>query len=223
MNFRKKPNSRVIFHTGRGGRFHNAGYKTAKKVLRSNYFDASEAEYFGYHLYYYYKGEPFDLPATSKGWKGINPQEIKVLDGGGDEVCDYSDVLADYGTMNFDNEYDSITWKAFYLLEESDLFVMIRDLSVYEYYDGLLEAKDFDYKKGKLHRFKLFNETLLRLLFLDGKGLNLSACETAEILSDDYPTSLRGLIKCGLIEEADSESEEFTVLHKGKRYQLNWN
>lgn len=202
------PKKKIIFHTGRGGRFHNGGYITAKKIIANN-FDAVEAEKLGYNVFYNYKGEPFDLPATPEEWEGIDPQEIKVLDGGGDEVCDYSDILADYGTMNFDNEYDGITWKTFDLLEEEDFFVMLRDLTTYECYTLFVESDKYNFY-------------LLQLLFLDGKRLNLSARETAEILADDYPTDFDELVNCGLIEEYDPEGGEYSVVKDGKRYQLNW-
>lgn len=109
---------KVLFHTGRGGRFNNAGHVTAEGVIKS--FDP---EYYGINIF---TNEDEDNP------------EVRLENG--EVVCNLNDLDSDNGSFNIDNDYNSYHWVAFKDLEEKDLEIMIRDLSTYQYEDELIES-----------------------------------------------------------------------------------
>ena len=107
---------KVLFHTGRGGRFYNSGYTTAEGVIES--FDP---EYYGINVF---SDEE-------------NP-EIRLENG--KVVCNLNDLDSDNGSFNIDNDFDSYHWVSFKDLNEEDLKIIIRDLSAYQYRDELIES-----------------------------------------------------------------------------------
>ena len=109
---------KVLFHTGRGGRFYNSGYTTAEGVIES--FDS---EYYGINVF---SNEDEENP------------EIRLENG--KVVCNFNDLYSDNGSFNIDNDFDSYRWVAFKDLDEEDLEIMIRDLSIYQYRDELIES-----------------------------------------------------------------------------------
>ena len=107
---------KVLFHTGRGGRFYNSGYTTAEDVIES-----FNPEYYGISVF---SDEE-------------NP-EIRLENG--KVVCNLNDLDSDNGSFNIDNDFDSYHWVAFKDLDENDLEIIIRDLRTYEFKDELIES-----------------------------------------------------------------------------------
>ena len=107
---------KVLFHTGRGGRFYNSGYTTAEGVIES-----FNPEYYGINVF---SDEE-------------NP-EIRLENG--KVVCNLNDLDSDNGSFNIDNDFDSYHWVAFKDLDEDDLKIIIRDLRTYEFKDELIES-----------------------------------------------------------------------------------
>ncbi|MDK7376092.1 hypothetical protein QP519_11170 [Weeksella virosa] len=106
---------KVLFHTGRGGRFYNAGHVTAKAVIES--FDP---EYYGINVY-------------------IDEKTNEVSLSNGEIVCTTDDLMSDRGSFEIDGDYDTYYWIPFNELDEKDLKIMIRDLGTYEFKDELIE------------------------------------------------------------------------------------
>ena len=109
---------KVLFHTGRGGRFYNSGYTTAEGVIES--FDPG---YYGINVF---RNEDEENP------------EIRLENG--KVVCNFNDLYSDNGSFNIDNDFDSYHWVAFKDLDEEDLEIIIRDLPTYQYRDELIES-----------------------------------------------------------------------------------
>mgnify|MGYP003618510360 CR=1 FL=1 len=107
---------KVLFHTGRGGRFYNSGYTTAEDVI-----EPFNPEYYGISVF---SDEE-------------NP-EIRLENG--KVVCNLNDLDSDNGSFNIDNDFDSYHWVAFKDLDENDLEIIIRDLRTYEFKDELIES-----------------------------------------------------------------------------------
>lgn len=87
----------AIFHTGRGGRFNNAGYREFK-----GFFDSFDAEYFGESIF-------------------IDEDAGIITDESGNEVCTVEEYNSNNGTLNLDNDYDKYDWKPVSELEESEI------------------------------------------------------------------------------------------------------
>ena len=109
---------KVLFHTGRGGRFYNSGYTTAEDVIES-----FNPEYYGISVF---SNEDEENP------------EIRLENG--KVVCTTDDLDSDNGAFNIDNDFDSYHWVTFKDLNEEDLKIIIRDLSTYQYRDELIES-----------------------------------------------------------------------------------
>ena len=123
---------KVLFHTGRGGRFYNAGHKTCKGII--DYFNP---EYYGINIYY---DEEEDNP--------------KVRLDNGEVACSLAELNADRGSFNIDNDYDTYSWCPISELDEEEMKIIVRDLKPYEY-KGLLIENGVDKRV-----FKLLEETL---------------------------------------------------------------
>lgn len=108
----------VLFHTGRGGRFYNAGYKTCKGLI-----DSFNPEYYGINIFY---DENEDNP------------DVKLDNG--EVACTLDELNSQSGTFNIDNDYNSYDWCPISELDENELEIMIRDLSPYEYKDALIDS-----------------------------------------------------------------------------------
>lgn len=106
---------KVLFHTGRGGRFYNSGYVTAKSVIES--FDP---EYYGIDVF-------------------IDENTNEVSLSNGEIVCTTDDLMSDRGSFEIDGDYDTYNWIPFNELDEKDMKIMIRDLGTYEFKDELIE------------------------------------------------------------------------------------
>jgi hypothetical protein len=196
--------SRVIFHRGRN--YNRSGHTFINKAIKiiDGVFDAGEADLLGYNLFYNLNDEPFDLPQNDEAWQGINPRDIKLLDSCGDEVCDYEDVLADMGSMNFDGDYDTIYWVTFDKLDRNDLVIIFNTLKPYEYYNDFVKSNVFD-------------EKVLDILFKGGDDINSTPEDCASML---YDNSFEDLINKRFVEEKDNDSNEYFVTYKNKKYQL---
>lgn len=109
---------KVLFHTGRGGRFNNSGFKTCKGLV-----DSFNPEYYGINVY-------FD-PEES------NPDV--TLDNG-EVACTLEELKADSGSFKIDNDYDTYSWCLISDLDEEELSILVRDLKPYEYKDALIES-----------------------------------------------------------------------------------
>lgn len=109
---------KVLFHTGRGGRFNNAGHVTCKGLVES-----FNPEYYGINIYFNEEEE--------------NPN---ILLENSEVVCTLNELKADSGSFNIDNDYNSYHWLPVADLDENDILIMIRDLSTYEYKDELIES-----------------------------------------------------------------------------------
>ena len=107
---------KVLFHTGRGGRFYNSGYTTAKDVIES-----FNPEYYGISVF-------------------SDEENPEIRLGNGKVVCNLNDLDSDNGSFNIDNDFDSYHWVAFKDLDENDLEIIIRDLRTYEFKDELIES-----------------------------------------------------------------------------------
>ena len=109
---------KVLFRTGRGGRFNNAGHVTAEGVIGE-----FNPEYFGINIYF-----------------NDNEENPEIRLDNGEVVCNLNDLDSDNGSFNIDNDYNSYHWVAFKDLDENDLKIMIRDLSEHEYRYELIES-----------------------------------------------------------------------------------
>ena len=107
---------KVLFHTGRGGRFYNSGYTTAKDVIES-----FNPEYYGISVF-------------------SDEENLEIRLENGKVVCNLNDLDSDNGSFNIDNDFDSYHWVAFKDLDEDDLKIIIRDLYTYQYRDELIES-----------------------------------------------------------------------------------
>ena len=107
---------KVLFHTGRGGRFYNSGYTTAKDVIGS-----FNPEYYGISVF-------------------SDEENLEIRLENGKVVCTTDDLDSDNGSFNIDNDFDSYHWVAFKDLDENDLEIIIRDLRTYEFKDELIES-----------------------------------------------------------------------------------
>ena len=107
---------KVLFHTGRGGRFYNSGYTTAKDVIES-----FNPEYYGISVF-------------------SDEENLEIRLENGKVVCNLNDLDSDNGSFNIDNDFDSYHWVAFKDLDENDLEIIIRDLRTYEFKDELIES-----------------------------------------------------------------------------------
>ena len=197
--------SRVIFHRGRNYNSRN-GHAFINKAVKiiNGVSDAAEADLLGYNVYYNLNDEPFDLPLNDEAWKDINPRDIKLLDDSGNEVCDYEDVLADVGSMDFDGDYDSIYWRTFDRLDINDLKIIFNTLKPYEYYNDFVKSNIFD-------------ENVLDILFKGGDDINDTPEDCALML---YDNSFEDLINKKFVEEKDEDSDEYFVTYENKKYQL---
>ena len=107
---------KVLFHTGRGGRFYNSGYTTAEDVIES-----FNPEYYGISVF-------------------SDEENLEIRLENGKVVCNLNDLDSDNGSFNIDNDFDSYHWVAFKDLDENDLEIIIRDLRTYEFKDELIES-----------------------------------------------------------------------------------
>ena len=107
---------KVLFHTGRGGRFYNSGYTTAEDVIES-----FNPEYYGISVF-------------------SDEENLEIRLKNGKVVCTTDDLDSDNGSFNIDNDFDSYHWVAFKDLDENDLEIIIRDLRTYEFKDELIES-----------------------------------------------------------------------------------
>ena len=75
---------KVLFHTGRGGRFNNAGHVTAEGVIGE-----FNPEYFGINIYF-----------------NDNEENPEIRLDNGEVVCNLNDLYSDNGSFN--NKYRTI-------------------------------------------------------------------------------------------------------------------
>lgn len=108
----------VLFHTGRGGRFNNAGHKVCKGLVSQ-----FNPEYYGINIYYDEDAENPDVT--------LDNEEV---------VCTLDEMRASTGVFDIDGGYNTYNWLPIAELDEKELKIMIRDLSFYEYEDALIDS-----------------------------------------------------------------------------------
>lgn len=162
-----KTQKKVLFHTGRGGRFNNPGYTTCKGLI--DYFDA---EYYGINTYYGFENQEletilydqgidiselannFDEEAKAKinalklvksevfgetqFWTADDLGDAVVIDDSGDEVCTIEEYTSEKGTFNIDHDYNTYYWVPISDLDEDELKMMVNALADWEYKDELI-------------------------------------------------------------------------------------
>lgn len=224
MNARNQIKPRIVFSSCER---HGRRKQRAEKILYHSYFDATQAEYFGNFLYYINRNtaEPAELPCMGfnpEKWENLKPEDIALVDQAGNEVCDYDEVISDYGMMDLGDEY--YYWKTPARLDADDLKLILNDLGVFQIYPLLLEAHCYNFIEAKEIDELKFDSLVLNLLFKGGNGLNDSIENIVDILFFE-DNSFQKLISIGVVKEHDPEDEnserEYCVTYNGKKYQMD--
>lgn len=223
MKARKQIKPRIVFSSYEK---HGRRKRRVEKILEHSYFDAAQAEYLGTLLYYMNRNtaEPAELPCLGfnpEKWESLKPEDIAVIDDAGNEVCDYNEIISDWGTMDLGDEV--YYWKTPAHLDADDLKLILNDLGVFQIYPLLLEAHSYNYLEEKETEELKFDSLVLNLLFKGGTDLNDSVENIISILFCE-DNSFQGLISMGIVKEHDPEDEdsekEYCVSYNGKKYQM---